>query len=1066
MDDEGAGSVGRGPAATTEMKRIHRPLLCLILVIIQAATTNRAQDQGDILNRDSDERVSTVDERQQTVAILLAAAETARNTGDSVKAARYLNRAGRLQLLLTQPDKSLKTYQDALTTVADHDSVTKIASLNGLGSVYTHTRKCADARAAIEKAIDLSNRTNDIAGKAQALLTLSDCQNDQNQLVALKTAEEALELWKSINNKWGMGKTYSALGYYHLTLQQVVESEQNHREALAIWRELKIPYEEAQAFINLGFVEFRKGEWQNSISFFSQAQSLLDPKGYPFEMGQITITLGEIFTEIGLADAAISNLEQAGTYFDQSGDPLGSVAAALDMGSAYYAAGRYADAIAKLETNIVEAQKHNLPTVVAMSHEDLGQTYIALNDPAQALVHFQTALDLFTRASRVMEAARVQARMGQAYAGQQKFQKADTYYATALKKFQELSDRLNESVTLYALGKSKLDQHDLESAETFLRQSIEVAENIRRTPTTSDLTAAFSATIHDRYQLYIDCLMLMKKTRPADQLETTAFELSEQERGRSLKELLQAIQTNLIPGVDPQLAQKEQSLRQSLKAKENYKVALLSQKYDPNQLNALNAELDQLRRQYKEVVGAIVVQFPSYGQMNEPSSWNLQRIQEQVVANDDTVLLEYSIGADRSYAWAVTRNNIVSYELPSETAITAAAQKVYKLLSTPPDAASETELTHASTELSKLVLAPVAKSLDKRRIILVADDVLNYIPFQMLPTEPGKSQRLIESHEIVNAPSASIMGQLRQETARRQPAPKVLAAFGNPVFVSNYNQAKGTNSGELVAEAGPVSERWQHALRDIHVDADTFDPANLQPLFYTTRELDNLREIAGEQSLLVTGFDATREMLNSTDLTQYAILHFATHGVFDPRNPANSGLFLSMVNRDAQRQNGFIGLQDIYALKARVDLVVLSACRTGLGKEVKGEGLIGVTRGFMNAGASSAVASLWSVDDEATAELMKNFYANMLREGMPPAAALRAAQNTVRKDPRWASPYYWAAFTFQGDYDRKISVLPSQSFTYRYLTRLIPPVLLVLTVFLGWFVWRYRTRSKNAITPQ
>jgi CHAT domain-containing protein len=207
-------------------------------------------------------------------------------------------------------------------------------------------------------------------------------------------------------------------------------------------------------------------------------------------------------------------------------------------------------------------------------------------------------------------------------------------------------------------------------------------------------------------------------------------------------------------------------------------------------------------------------------------------------------------------------------------------------------------------------------------------------------------------------------------------------------------------------------------------------------------------------------------MLNSTDLTQYAILHFATHGVFDPRNPANSGLFLSMVNRDAQRQNGFIGLQDIYALKARVDLVVLSACRTGLGKEVKGEGLIGVTRGFMNAGASSAVASLWSVDDEATAELMKNFYANMLREGMPPAAALRAAQNTVRKDPRWASPYYWAAFTFQGDYDRKISVLPSQSFTYRYLARLIPPVLLVLTVFLGWFVWRYRTRSKNAITPQ
>jgi CHAT domain-containing protein len=1043
-------------------RKISRLLLCLILVAGHIASSSRAQDIGDVLNREGDEHVTTVEERQQTVAILLEAAETARNNGDLVKAARYLNRVGRLQLLLIRPDEALATFQDAISTVNDQDTSTKISSLNGIGSVYTYKRKCVDARATLDRAIDLSNQAHDTAGKAQALLTLSDCQNDQNQLVALKTAQEALELWKSINNKWGIGKTYSALGYYHLTLQQVMESAQYHQGALAIWRELKIPYEEAQALINLGFVEFRKGEWQNAISFFSQAQSLLDPKGYPYEMGQITITLGEIFTEIGLTDAALSNLEQAREYFGLSQEPLAKAAVSLDTGNAYYVAGRYADAIATLETTIAEAEKSNLPTIIGMSHEILGQSYVALNEPATALAHFQTALDLLTAASRVMEAARVQARMGQVYAIQQKFQKAETYYTTALKQFQKLSDRLNESATLHALGKLKLDQKDMESAERYLHQSIAVTEDLRRAPTTSDLTAAFSATIHERYQRYIDCLMLMEKIRPAENFETRAFELSEQERGRSLKELLQAIQTNLIPGIDPQLAQKEQSLRQSLKAKENYKVILLSRKYDPKELVALDAELDQLQRQYKELEATLGAQVPSYGQMNAPPSWDLHRIQEQVVANDDTVLLEYSIGTDRSYAWAITRNNLVSYELPTKAEITEAAQKVYRLLSTPPDAGSETELAHASNELSKLVLAPLAKSLDKRRIILVADDVLNYIPFQMLPLDTGNPQRLIESHEVVNAPSASILGQLRQETARRHPAAKVLAAFGNPVFFSNYNQAKGENSGELVADLGPASEPWQRALRDIQVGADTFDPTNLQPLFYTTRELDNLREIAGDQSLLVTGFDATRETLNNTDLTQYAILHFATHGVFDPRNPANSGLFLSMVNRDAQKQNGFIGLQDIYALKARVDLVVLSACRTGLGKDVKGEGLIGVTRGFMNAGASSAVASLWSVDDQATAELMKYFYANMLRDGMPPPAALRAAQNTIRKDPRWNSPYYWAAFTFQGDYDRKISVVPGQSSTYKRLARLIPPVLLLLTLFLGWYLWRQRSR----VTPQ
>ena len=152
---------------------------------------------------------------------------------------------------------------------------------------------------------------------------------------------------------------------------------------------------------------------------------------------------------------------------------------------------------------------------------------------------------------------------------------------------------------------------------------------------------------------------------------------------------------------------------------------------------------------------------------------------------------------------------------------------------------------------------------------------------------------------------------------------------------------------------------------------------------------------------MATGFEATNEKLQSTDLTKYAILHFATHGILNPNHPENSGLILSTVKPNGQPQEGFVGLQDIYRLRAPVDLVVLSACRTGLGKDVRGEGLIGLTRGFMYAGASSVVASLWKVDDEATAELMKRFYANMLQGGMTPAAALRAAQNSIRQQPQW-----------------------------------------------------------------
>ena len=313
---------------------------------------------------------------------------------------------------------------------------------------------------------------------------------------------------------------------------------------------------------------------------------------------------------------------------------------------------------------------------------------------------------------------------------------------------------------------------------------------------------------------------------------------------------------------------------------------------------------------------------------------------------------------------------------------------------------------------------------------------------------------MVAEHEVINAPSASVLEQLRQESAQRQPSERVLAAFGDPVFASNYAQRKDpTANAEVVVAQNQV---WQHALRDIEIKGDSFDRSTIQPLFYAKRELTNLRDVAGSATLVATGFDASRESLESANLTKYAILHFATHGILDPKHPENSGLFLSMVDRDGKAQNGFFSLQDIYGLHAPVELVVLSACRTGLGKEVRGEGLIGLTRGFMYAGASSVVASLWKVDDEATAELMKRFYANMLQRAMTPAAALRAAQNSIRQEPQWHSPYYWAAFTLQGDYRQLIK--PPAKVESRYTQMGLGGALLMLLAVTFWYRHHRRRR--------
>jgi CHAT domain-containing protein len=306
---------------------------------------------------------------------------------------------------------------------------------------------------------------------------------------------------------------------------------------------------------------------------------------------------------------------------------------------------------------------------------------------------------------------------------------------------------------------------------------------------------------------------------------------------------------------------------------------------------------------------------------------------------------------------------------------------------------------------------------------------------------------LIAMHEIVNAPSASTLAGVREEALHRSVAPHLIAALGDPVFLSNYSlKALGSDTGNNQTQVRGADESL----------GDKFEPNKLQQLFYSKQELNELSKLApAGQSIVYTDFAATRDNLKSLDLTQYRILHFATHGVLDVKQPELSGLVLSLVDRQGKPINGFVGLSDIYNLHAPVDLVVLSACRTALGKDERGEGLLSMTRGFMYAGASGVVASLWKVDDEATAELMKEFYANMLERGMPPAAALRAAQNTIRQQPNWQAPYYWAAFTLHGDYHQVIRPAPAYGRTFYPL---FSGLSLLLLVVAG--LRRYRRRRR------
>jgi CHAT domain-containing protein len=338
-----------------------------------------------------------------------------------------------------------------------------------------------------------------------------------------------------------------------------------------------------------------------------------------------------------------------------------------------------------------------------------------------------------------------------------------------------------------------------------------------------------------------------------------------------------------------------------------------------------------------------------------------------------------------------------------------------------------------------MVLSPIAAQLGTKRLLVVSDGTLQYIPFAALidPTAKGRAgskQPMVARHEIVSSPSASVLALQRRELSGRKEAPQPLAVFADPVFNEDDERVRRisrtvdkSGKGYVTTHSHQVSQarvdRTRHKLpTDLERSARDFDlsfsdnSSRIRRLPFSRAEAEAILQVAPGQAFKALDFSASRNLAIGPEMSRYRILHFATHGLLNNEHPELSGIVLSLIDERGQTVDGFLRLNEIYNLQLPAELVVLSACQTALGKQVRGEGLVGLVRGFMYAGSKRVVASLWKVDDEATAELMKIFYRGMLKEGMRPAAALQAAKVEMSRHKRWHSPYYWAAFELQGEW--------------------------------------------------
>ena len=613
---------------------------------------------------------------------------------------------------------------------------------------------------------------------------------------------------------------------------------------------------------------------------------------------------------------------------------------------------------------------------------------------------------------------------------------AEGYFRHALAiQEQKVPDSSAHAGTLFGLASLLRQEHKLEESDrTFERAVAALEKQTDSLGGTTEERAVFRARFENNYKDYVGLLVM--QGRPEDGLRVL-----ERARAQGLLEMLARARVSVGGSRDTGLDRTRRSLEDEIAAKSSYRIRLLDsgalqaagalQPAGPaaGALPELDRQLAQLQGRYRETEQQIQLQNPAYTALTHPRT--LTGLEVRGLLDDDTVLLEYSLWPGSSYVWAVTSTRLAVYRLAGREAIEQAVTRVRDLMAARGLRVQETaaqrdkrlkladaQYPAAARELSRLVLGPVAGLLGNSRMVIVSDGALQYVPFAALPAPPEKASGngppaadvpLVMQHEIANLPSASVLAELRRQALQRAPAPKAVAVLADPVFDSRDERI--TRAG--VAEDVPPGPDGAAPPASLQRSPGVY----LDRLPWTRLEAAQIMKVtpagAGLQAL---DFEASRATALSPLLSQYRIVHFATHAVSDSEHPERSGLVLSLFDRRGQPQNGFLGLEQIYGLSLPADLVVLSACDTGLGREIDGEGLVGLVRGFMYAGATRVVASLWSVDDEVTAQLMGYFYKSLEQDKLSPAAALRAAQIEVQKEHKWSPPYYWAGFQVEGEW--------------------------------------------------
>ncbi len=896
------------------------------------------------------------------------AVDAIQGSAEKADLARYLFNCGLACCSLGDLRRGLEYYQKTLTNdqdtgLKDHEAQT----LRNIGYVHYQFSDYSRALNYYNQALTIARDIGDKAAEGRYLADLASVywtKGDYSQ--ALEYSETGLKLALENRDKFGETTALRFIGNIHWTMGYFSKALECYLKALKESQAAGNKTNEALCLNDIGLIYRETGDSPRALDYYERALKIFRETGGKIGEGICLNNIATIYMTINANSRALDYLEKALKIAQETGNKYFESNRLNNIGNVQSRLGNNPRALEYFEEALKIAVGIKAREREAGVHRDRGDVFLKMNRLAESSDSFGKALAIALEIGQPTTA-------WQAYAG--------------LARAFEKSGRYDEALVNY-------------------KKSIQVIEDIRARFPSEEQKAGYFKDKIKVYESLISLFFALHQKQPSAGYDRESLFYAEKAKARAFLDSLEEAKVDLRAGLSPQIREEEIKVSREIS---RLQTELARPGLPEEKRGELFKKLEEAEEVYRDLIQTMRMNDPKYAQLAYPEPRRLEEIQEKVM-DRESALLEYFVGEENSFLFYVTKNDFSVHQLSGSKELQERANNYIQLLSS--KTVQDFTAFPAGKKMCGELIGPVEDKIAKgSKLIVVPDGHLNYLPFEALIREEvsaageagdlapqvsgtgSPSKFLVEDYEISYAPSSSSLMNLMNRK-RKSGAKKAWLAFADPVYAGKGSPGQTISADEISRE---------------YYLGKGFD---FSPLPYSGEEVKMVSKLIKKgQREIYTRQEAKEEKLKAIRLEDFKILHFATHGLLDENVSLRSALVLTQ--DEDPKEDGFFQVREIYGTPLDADLVVLSACQTGKGELESGEGVSGLSRAFLYAGAQAVLASLWNINDRATAGFMGHYY-RYLNQGKSKDEALRSAKLEMLKSS-FRHPFYWAAFVVIGD---------------------------------------------------